>query len=246
MRVFVMIVVVLLYAGLTSAQTNNETKLLAKALETDAPWIEGKIIQNDNSEENGEIRYNDRTGVLSFKSGANSGTYSARNLAGFQIIDPTTNESRVFISLPCETRKGAIANQFLEIVRQYKQFAVMVKTDPVDVYRDNKDPLMPTIRATELVLLNQITTVYFVDDELRHKAYLQYQARHAADVGFLGIPRWGVRRSKIKIIDKKLPRKIMGTHYSKVKAYAKENILEWRERDDLLKILDYYDSLLNP
>ncbi|MEJ0030953.1 MAG: hypothetical protein WDO15_11510 [Bacteroidota bacterium] len=50
-------------------------------------WTNGKIVLNDGTEAVGKLSYNDLTGVVSFESEKNSGSYNARNIIGFEYLD---------------------------------------------------------------------------------------------------------------------------------------------------------------
>lgn len=251
MRWLLLVAVSLCFTNGAVSQTKKEAQQLLRNLEGDATMYDGHIILSDGSEEDGTITYNDRTGVVSFKSDSKTGTYNARNLNGFDIYDPETHEQRSFFSMDYEMRDGGQkVGQFFEIVRQYKDFAVLVKTDPLTF--DRKISLQEAFflgtyegiqNRMEVI---QVMTVYLISEDLGVRPYMEYQTKEVKHVNQY-IWSWHFldgKFTKLKILDRRLPKELMGASYDKVDDYADANNLEWNVKDDLVKILEYYDTLM--
>ena len=221
---------------------------VTEMVEGDAAWEEGSILLNDNSELKGQLKYNDRTGIVSFESGAKSGSYNARNLVGFEFHDSRGNYQRFFYSIPYESPDdNRMINQFFEVIREYKEFAIVIKTDPVDVRKRKKlyndFPTANTTTLTERTIIDQVTTLFFMRaSDLKIMPFLEITDRDLSKTD-----KWAFfdgAKLKVKIIDPGLPRELMGKYFDKVGLFAEDRKLEWDEKDDLVSILDYYDSLI--
>lgn len=228
-------------------QKGTETSV-TDLVEGDAEWEEGSILTNDGAELKGQLKYNDRTGIVSFESGAKSGSYNARNLVAFEFHDSRGQYQRYFYSIPYESPEDdRIINQFFEVIREYKHFAVVIKTDPVDVRQRKKVyngvPNPSSSLITERTIIDQVTTLFFMRaSDLKIMPFLEITDRDLTRKD-----KWSFfegAKVKVKILDSGLPKEIMGVHYDKVRAFAKERELEWTVKDHLVSILDYHDSLI--
>jgi hypothetical protein len=154
---------------------------------------------------------------VSFESGKNSGSYNARNIIGFEYLD------KHYYSIPYTASSGR-TKQFFEVVREYKDFAVISKTNSLSSNTTS-----------------EITTLYFMrSTDFTVKPFLEVLDR---DVKW---KMFDANKTQIRVLDSGLPKEIMGDNFEKVKAFAKERKLVWHVKDSLLSILDYYDSLINP
>lgn len=189
---------------------------ISQSIAQSLPWTDGKIMLNDGTEARGKLLYNDVTGVVSFQSEKNSGSYNARNIIGFEYLD------KHFYSIPYTSSTGVV-KQFFEVLREYKDFAVISKTN-----------------VLSLGSTSEITTLYFMRAaDLTVKPFLETLAREV---------KWRIfdaNKVQVRVLDSDLPKEIMGENFGKVKAFAKERKLVWHVKDSLISILDYYDSLIN-
>jgi hypothetical protein len=190
--------------------------VLNQSLAQSSHWTDGKIMLNDGTEARGRVSYNDITGVVSFESEKNSGSYNARSIIRFEYLD------KHFYSIPYTSSTGVV-KQFFEVLREYRDFAVISKTN-----------LLSAGTTSE------ITTLYFMRAaDLTVKPFLETLDREV---------KWRVfysNKTQIRVLDSGLPKEIMGENFGKVKAFAKERRLVWHMKDSLISILDYYDSLIN-
>jgi hypothetical protein len=229
-------------------EKGTESKV-SEVVEGNAEWEEGSVLFNDGTEMKGQLKYNDRTGVVSFESGAKSGSYNARNLVGFEFHDSRGQYQRYFYSIPYESPEDdRIVNQFFEVIREYKQFAVVIKTDPIDIRKRKKVyndfPTASTALVTERTIIDQVTTLFFLRaSDLKLMPFLEITDRDLAKTD-----KWSFfegPKVKVKILDSNLPKEIMGKHFGQVRTFAEDRKLEWDVKDDLVSILDYYDSLVD-
>ena len=206
-----LVLAVLLVTIQASAQLINEEA-----------WLEGAIVLSDGTKDNGQVRYNDRTGVVSFASANKSASYNARNLVGFEFKD-TEKIKRQFYSLHYQSPyNNSVVRQFFEVLREYRDFAVISRTAAFG----EKTPV-------------EVTTVYLVKaSDLMIHPFMQVMEREV---------KWKLfdaNKSQYRVLNSKLPKEIMGENFPKVKSFAKERKLQWHVKDSLIAILDYYDSLV--
>lgn len=248
MRHFVILVMVLCSVFYASGQKYSETTGILMNLQSDDPSFKGRIFLSDGTEETGIISYNDATAVVSFLSDTRSGTYNARNLSGFEFFDDSLRQTRTFFSMEYEMRDGGSkTSQFFEIVRQYKNFAVIIKTDPVSIRKRTgvvEATIFSDFERTRVVVSNAMT-VYFINEDLNVRPYLEVSSKEVSHINKLwGWDIFAGESTRTRILDHDLPKKLMGIHYKKVVAFMRERKLFWDRKDDLIEILDYYDSLV--
>jgi hypothetical protein len=187
--------------------------LVNQSIAQSLDWADGKIRLVDGTSAEGKLCYNKTTGVVSFQSDKQSGSYNARTLASFEYHD------KHFYSIPYRASTGVV-KQFFEVVREYKDFAIICKTDK----------LSPGSAS-------EITTLYFVQsaDVTPYLEVLQREVKWRL---------FAMNKLQVRILNSTLPKQIMGENFAKVKAFAKERRLLWHVKDSLISILDYYDSLV--
>lgn len=144
---------------------------------------------------------------------------------------------------------GQRTSQFFEVLRQYKDFALIVKTDPLAVKK--KIGVAEALGGSyerNRVVTSYATTIYFVNDNLGVRPYLEHQTKDVSH--FNKLWNWDYflldgQRTRLRVIDKHLPKDVLDTLYEKVDDYADKGHLYWDVKDDLIQILDYYETLLD-
>jgi len=225
----------------------KETQEILSNLEGDHSSYMGTILLNDGTKARGMISYNDRTAVVSFKSNSKSGTYNARNLTGFEFYDSTARSLRTFYSMEYEMRDGGSRTlQFFEVVRQYKDFAVMIKVDPISIKKRTGVVEASVLGdyARNRVVVSNALTVYFINESFGIRPYFEVATKEVSHINKLW--NWDIfagETTHVRVLDKDLPKELMGDSYKKVDKFAKEKKLYWEDKNGLLEILDYYESL---
>ncbi|HZY82643.1 MAG TPA: hypothetical protein VFE50_24115 [Cyclobacteriaceae bacterium] len=249
MRCFLIVVATVWSVSFVAAQKMSETQEVLRNLEGEGATYKGQIILNNGAEHTGTITYNDRTGILTFKSDSKTGTYSARNLNGFSFYDPDTHKERTFFSMESETRDGGqLTSQFFEVIRQYKDFAMVTKVDPVAINKRTGvvEAAIGGDYSQTRVVVSSAMTVYFINENLSLRPYLEVSWKDVSHINKLFNWDWFAGQStRVRIIDRDLPKEIMGDNYKKVDKYAREKELHWDDRDGLVALLDYYDTLVD-
>jgi hypothetical protein len=179
-------------------------------------WTNGKIMLNDGTEANGKLHFNGVTGVVSFESEKNSGSYNARSIIGFEYLD------KQFYSIPCASSTGVV-RQFFQVLREYKDFVVISQTSLLSPGSTSEITTLYFMRAADLTVKPFLETL---DREVKWRMFES-------------------NKTQVRVLDSELPKEIMGENFEKVRAFAKERKLVWHVKDSLISILDYYDSLIN-
>jgi len=100
---------------------------ISQELLPDLEWGEGSIMLNDGTEKKGLIKYNDKEGgLVSYDQGAESHSYTARSILGFEFFDERLNRQRVFYTLEYEDDQTVGKRpMFFEVLKDLKTFAVI-------------------------------------------------------------------------------------------------------------------------
>ena len=149
-------------------------------LKEDAEWFEGTIMLTDGSELKGLVKYTDQSGVLSFQDGANSKVLTSPRVVGFEFFDESLQKQRIFYTFQYEdSETNVVRPLFFEVVREYSSFAILSKTDPVDVeQRMSRNPLAYSPNAIKLtsnrrLVVSQEETIYLMNAEGQIKPYFK-------------------------------------------------------------------------
>src|SRR5687768_2962601 len=112
-----------LTSGITIAQKKYD-KFLA-----DNEWKPGSIVLVNGEEASGEVKFNEKTGVLSFRTEDESATFTPNTVTKFAFQQNDTLE-RVFYSLLIKEENELRERlAFFEVLRQLKNFAVLARPD---------------------------------------------------------------------------------------------------------------------
>lgn len=237
----------LLVATYANAQNNTKKSDL---LTTRENWNEGSIMLNDGTELKGLVRYDDRNSVLAYQDGENSKAFTPRSVAAFEFFDEKINTQRVFYTFPYEdSETNAIRPLFFERLREFKNFTVLAKVDPIDVkqkrrqagglYGVNGIPI--GVNPHPKIEVLQVETIYIMNLDNVIKPYIKTQNKQD---GTKSLITGEDTKSKEKMLDRDLLAiTVSEPVYEKLKLYARENDLSFKYKEDLLKILDYYGTL---
>ena len=260
------LVVLLIAFGCCLGQKKDDNAPSLRDLSPDRAgieWNEGGILLTDGNTLEGLVKYDTRTGILSFEQGRDSRSFTARNVLQFWFHDYSPDRERRFYSIASEELEGGAGKPyFFEILKEFTNFAILSKTNPPSVevkgnwggYRPNSpnDPNFPTDpnwaggRGTR-VTASQEETLYIFDAEGNIEPYLRFIDRDTEGTNFLGIVTGRKRKTKAKIEKMMLEHDMLEEHtapyYPQLKEYARENKLNFKKKDELLQILDYYATL---
>jgi hypothetical protein len=207
-------------------------------------WFEGSIMTNEGEELKGLVWYNDNNGVLSFRDGSQARVFTARSVSGFEVFDENQRKQRLYFSLEYDDPdyQSGVRPYFFEVVKDFKSFAVLAKSNPVEIqtksnnsgyYTPTPGMIAPGGNYTEV---SQTETIFFLNGKGKIEPYLKVVKKE-----FLGRYFWDETREKNKLVDPSLLSEYISKPvYEKLEAYAKANDLKFRNKEDFLQILEYY------
>jgi hypothetical protein len=191
------------------------TKLHAQNFPQDY-WHEGEVTLFDEQNFQGRIKYNlEKDNVqVTLASNGSVKTYSSRNVESFEFIDAVIRIKRSFFTLPFQKTNGYESPMFFELL-----------TDG------------------DIALLNRETVI------LRQMPVYMYGGMAPA---FTNVPvlidnfyfLLKKEQKVIKFNDKKeMLLELLSAKHDKVQAYLSNNKVDVSKREDLMKLIDYYNSV---
>lgn len=220
---------------------------MAEEMLPDIEWGEGSIMLNDGTAIEGLIRYNDKNGLVSYEQGSDSRSFTARSILGFEFFDYRVNRQRIFYTIEYEDAQGqGLRPLFFEVLKEFKTFAVLTKMDRVEIEM-KKDPggtfyngtIAVTVNNDPKTIITQTETVYIMNPAGEIKPYLRLTRK------IVDRKLYDRSRIKRKILDNDLLKEyFVEPGYSKMIRYAEENDLDFEVKEDLLRLLEYYQEVM--
>ena len=207
-----------------------------------ATWNEGAIVVSSGEVLKGLICYNDIEGLLLYRNGEQQKSFTSRNVTSFNFFDIAENKRRLFYSLEYEDPfHNAKRPLFFEVLKEFKQFAILIKIDPVLFNQQKGTPINSNSSmkdSNEVIRAQQTETIYFMNTRGEIEPYLELEISHIN-----GIFNDRVK-NKRKVLNGDLPKKYFGKkRYDQIQTYAKENDLKLNRKEDFIKIVDYYEKI---
>lgn len=213
-------------------------------------WHAGRITLADGIELNGWVRNNDKEGIISFKEefGKDSTTRSFRppDILALEYNDRGIN--RKFYSLETKDKTEDKADIYLyEVIREYNSFAIVSFQGIVDVVESKNTNTtrpgafgQPTSGSNSRTVLQQVEEIYFINESGERELYLILVSR---DIDGL----FDHSANKGKVLDSSIPVKYFGEEkWNKIKIYLKDQNLKIKTRENLISMLNYYETLIDP
>lgn len=205
----------------------------------------GTITLPGGSQLTGRIRFNDNAGIVSCEEGKNSRSFNSKNVTSFHFFDEAMQRSRVFHAFEFDDPDiGMPVFSFFEVLKEFKTFAVLARIDPVKV-EPRRGILQPytapalTDRSSGRIETSQTETIFFINDSGEIEPYLKIVERESE--GLL----LDYNRTRNEFIKEKLFEQYTGVHYNALVDFARDNELSFRQKKDLITILDRYEELLS-
>jgi hypothetical protein len=223
------------------------TSLLAQSELSDwqsaAEWANGTIITNEDEELSGKLRYDDLQSILFYRDGTTEKTFSSRQVKMFRFTDSVKRADRLFFALEFEDRKSNIKRPlFFELIREFKTFAVLSKVDPVEFNELPGKPRGSRNAAREsggVMRIQQFETICFMSPGGLIEPYLELEITIKNGVFAERV------RNKETVLNDELFEKYFGASANaKIMTFVKHNALQLNSKEDLLKILEYYEKYL--
>jgi hypothetical protein len=201
---------------------------IQKALNEEPDWKWSRLALSDGTTLEGMAWYNTKSGGLMFRDNGVTTTYSANNVAAFEIQDKTTAKTKTFYSLEC-TRCEYNMNgfEFYEVLKESGKFSIVATTT-----RNQTTNLNQTIsrggrnqygKYRSGVTVFQVEIICFVNEDGVLEPYSQ---------------RTESERNE-------LIRKYSREHYDALMKFVKEKKLSLKEKNDLVTAFNYYEQLVS-
>jgi hypothetical protein len=234
MRVFVVLLLILNSSLFAQKEKRNES-----LLDDTAEWFEGSVTMSDGSELKGLVKYNENSGILGFQDKTDPKTLTASRVASFNFNDLRRQKQRIFVSLPYDDPSTDIVTpRFFEVLKEYSTFAVLSHTGPIYVADDSKIMNPYAMPSGTRMGTSQTETIFLMNSEGEIKPYIINIYRDTnSGTGYV--------KESSKLLDNDLLEEfIKEPHYQKLNKFAKQNGLKFKQKEDFLKILNYYDELI--
>lgn len=210
----------------------------------DTPWAPGEVRLNDGSLFSGIIKYNEQIGSITYKSDSlakDSRTFSEEDVVALSLKNET-GILRRFYSFPVSDPENKEIILLFEVVKEFKNWAVLSRKTGIHVLRakgeQQYDLTTGTSSPTTSAKISQTEYFYIMDDQGSIEFF--FVSENLESDGL-----FGSQKKKSRMTEGDLLMVKMQPFTSQVEIFAKKNKLKFDKRDDLLKILDYYESLLD-
>lgn len=221
---------------------------VARLLTDHAEWFEGSIMLTNDTELKGLVKYNSKNGILSYQDGTESKVFTPSRVTGFEFFDESLQKQRIFYTLMYEdSETNVVRPLFFEALKEYKTFAVLSKSDRVDIGLKTDpvlrqyDPYSNTANRSETVI-SQTETIYIMNATGEIKPY--FKVVNIED-GRRSIRTGKDEKTASQMIDRDLLEEFTTpSEYQHLKKYSKDNDLNFKIKEDFLKILNYYDEII--
>lgn len=181
-------------------------------------WHQGEVDLKDGTSIRGKVKYSLQEEVESIQVIVNGviKSYGAQNVSSFEIMDAMTRRQRAFFSLPFKKSKGYVKNHFFELIEEGEPYVLFARERIAEISETSYDPYWGSNFNTRRRVL--VHDFYLMD---------MY-----ADI----------RQVDMRKLDTMLA--YFGKYKDKVRAFITINKLDYKDREDFLQIVRYYDSLV--
>ncbi|MBB6461319.1 hypothetical protein [Flammeovirga kamogawensis] len=180
-------------------------------------WHSGEVDLTNGTSLKGRIKYSLEEEVESIQVIVNGviKSFGAQNVASFEILDKLTKRQRVFYSLPFKRSKGYVKNHFFELLEEGEPYILFTRERIAEVSETSYDPYWGSNFNTRRKIL--VYDFYLMD------MYAE------------------IRQVDTRKLETMLT--YFGKYKDKIEAFIKINKLDYKDREDFLQIVRYYDVL---
>lgn len=202
----------------------------------------GSVQTLDNNIVKGKITFNDNQGIVTVERDGESRSFTSKKSAGFEFYDSALLRHRIFLVFDyTDESVGLTKPAFFEVLAEFKSFAVLAKIDPVEVKPQRgimPRPASTMVGSDHTKVAYQTETIFILNDRGEIERYVELREKEIEGVFF------DTRGNRKKYIDKDLIEEYTGAHYAALKAFADSNNLDFKVKEDLIKILAQYKVLV--
>jgi hypothetical protein len=209
----------------------------------ETPWNKGSVKLIDGTNLVGLVKYNEINALISFKEDEDSKesrTFKTTKVYSISFIDASSGKQRNFFSFD-HNIDGKERVLLFEVLKEFKDWAVLARKGKVEALEGKNDTGynnegLPAGKNTRAVL-SQAEGIYAINED--GKIELFQITSHLEVDGLL--MDYSDDNSKI---ERDILKKYLKSYFEDVEQYAKQNKLKIKRRPDLLKALDYYETLV--
>lgn len=244
-----------------SAETLAQKVKADRLIDSTAVWSKGYVELEDGQKLHGMIRYNKMTSLLQFENGDISKSLTPSTVLRFNFYDSSQHKMRKFISYGFESIKSRIDSiaqarglkpvkvqrKFFEILMEFPTFAVLHSVGPINVLMQggsighfsfitgmwNASNIKPPSTT-----YSQREALYIFDKRGRVQPLLL--SYHSERDGLLIDGK--TTRSFAKMTDVIIQQ--YTEHFYQIDDWAYENKLSFEKTEDVLKMFEYYRTLI--
>lgn len=216
---------------------------VAQTMLPEIPWLKGTVVLNDGTQLRGKLKYNDRVGLLAYEDGSgDSRSFTARTIATFEYVDEKVNRRRVFYSLEYEDheKKGTKRPFVFELLKEFDDFALLSRYDPMDVRQVVAPVSFTSSPATSSprTIIDLAETVYILTPEGGLEPIFRL-SEFLSDGGV-----FDSEKKKKRIIDRMLMPYFNDDAYVEMMAFVEREEMDIWEKEDFIKALGFYKEVL--
>jgi len=248
---FLLVKIIVVSSGITLAQD-----FILDKPDT-SEWNEGTISLDDGTTITGLLKLNTRTGLLAYENGS----LTPNKVLGFEFFDRIQNKKRSYISVNYEysgssggakTRREG-ASKFFEILMEFKAFALLSSFEKLELRTRSSpptgggyNPITNTVQhghavnTTTGTVYSQTETLFIFDPDGIITPLLEVINTEKDFASIIDLPR---TKAKSRKLDNEIIEKHTSPHFKTIEDFANENNLNFKRKDDLLMILEYYKQI---
>jgi hypothetical protein len=175
-------------------------------------WHEGEVDTEIGETVSGKLKYHIEDNTLQFQNGTTLKSYSPRTVKAFQLKDALTKKERVFYTLDYKDENGSENKYFFELLVE-GHFSLFCREKIMERIENYHDP-------------------YWIGGRNVRVSYLAYDF-------FLMNEKGVIKRCESNI---KSLQAFMKGQESDIKEFVKRNKLSLSSREDMIKIIEYYNE----
>lgn len=235
-----------------------------RVVDSSAVWSRGNVVLSDTQHISGMVKYNKITGLLQVENDHESRSLTPSAVLRFNFYDSLLKKQRKFISYgfenlrlaldPVAPAKGLtsvkVRSKFFEVLMELDSFAILCMTGPLSITRSNGSigNYNFVLGVWNVAKAKQPSTTYSYAEQLyifdragkvmpllltfnREKDGMLFDMHHT--MRFAKMTPWVVQQ-------------YTGTHFQQVDDYAYGHKLSYEKKEDILKMFEYYRTLISP
>lgn len=253
----------ILLATVLPRQVLAQKVRLDKVIDSTAAWSKGEIILADTKQLSGLLNYNKITGLLQYDDGLDFRSLTPEDVLGFNFYDSLQQKQRKFISYGFEDLKSRMDSlarakgigavkinpKFFEILMEFNSFAILCSTGSLSVSTSNGSlgTYSFIFGIWNVANARQPSTTYSYMEQLYifdkdGKVMPLLIVFHRKKDGMLFDTDNTMRFAKMA---DRVIQQYTEPHFRQVDDYAIENKLSYEKKEDILKMFEYYRTLIS-